>query len=139
MDSVSFQRFEAARLMAQAKMQSSQVSNRQNAINQAMSGLSNTGSTNSALGSTSGSARTPDLASLIEAKKKEMNQDLLSSISGKSRSNEIEEAPISGMFKNLGQNLGRMANQYLANQVSGMEPSSTPHQKILGNYVDVSV
>ena len=134
MDSVSFQRFEAARLMAQAKMQPRQVSSRQNAINHAINGTAN-----STIGSTSSSAGAQDLASLIESKKKEMNQDLLSSISGISRSNEIEEAPISGMFKNLGQNLGRMANQYLANQVSGMEPSSTPHQKILGNYVDVSV
>lgn len=111
MDSVSFQQFEAARVMAQSRMSPTQSS-----------GVD--------------SARKPDWAALIDSKKREMDESLSSSISGKSRSSTIEEAaPISGMFKNL----GRVANQYLASQVSEKELTSTPHKKMLGNYVDVSV
>lgn len=86
--------------------------------------------------SSAGETRQPDWATLIDAKKKEMNGDLTSSISSKSRNTEVEDAaPISGMFKNL----GRVANQYLASQVSERELTQTPQKKILGNYVDISV
>ena len=116
MDSVSFQRFEAARLTAQAKIQANQASR----VNAQQSDVR------------AAQAGSQDLAALIDAKKKEMNS---SSISGINRNTTIEKAPITGMFKNLGQ----IANQYLASQVSERELSSTPHQKTLGNYVDVSV
>ena len=121
MNSVSFERFEAARELAQSR------------ITHTQNGSNNAKEAQSAHETTS---KVPDWRALIDAKKKEMDDSLTSSISGKVRNTEVEDtAPISGMFKNL----GRIANQYMATNMNEKDLAQTPHRKQLGNYIDVSV
>ena len=121
MDSVSFERFEAARLMAQSRL--SQMKNHVPA-QRVQAG------TAEAQGN-----RQVDWKSVLEAKKMEIEGDA-SSISKINRNTKTEEtASISGMFKNL----GRIANHYMAHQLNETDLAQTPKKKMLGNYIDISV